>query len=94
MIFLSLKLKWGLNALLPAHVDLGALAFEHLIRNFLRFKIHVNFGGAVLLTHLAWLVYASAGRFWVSAFCSECFLVYSSWSFVAILPSSTMNAPW
>ena len=34
VIFLSLKLKRGLNASLPAHVDLGAPAFEYSNRDF------------------------------------------------------------
>ena len=34
VIFLRLKLKQELNALLPAHVGLGALAFEHSNRDF------------------------------------------------------------
>jgi hypothetical protein len=34
VIFLRLKLKRGLNALLPAHVGLGAPAFEYSIRDF------------------------------------------------------------
>jgi hypothetical protein len=34
VISLRLKLKWGLNALLPAHVGLGASAFECSIRDF------------------------------------------------------------
>ena len=34
VISLSLKLKRGLNALLPAHVGLRALAFEYSNRDF------------------------------------------------------------
>jgi hypothetical protein len=34
VIFLRLKLKRGLNALLPARVSLRALAFEYSIRDF------------------------------------------------------------
>jgi hypothetical protein len=34
VISLSLKLKQGLNALLPARVGLGALAFEYSMRDF------------------------------------------------------------
>jgi hypothetical protein len=34
VISLRLKLKRGLNALLPAHFGLGPLAFEYSIRDF------------------------------------------------------------
>jgi len=34
VISLRLKLKWGLNALLPAHLGLGALVFEYSIPDF------------------------------------------------------------
>ena len=34
VISLSLKLKWELNALLPAHVGLGAPALEYSNRDF------------------------------------------------------------
>jgi hypothetical protein len=34
VISLRLKLKWGLNALLPVHVGLGTPALEYSIRGF------------------------------------------------------------
>jgi hypothetical protein len=48
VILLRLKLKRGLNALLPAPVGLGHLAFEYSIRDFLSLKTLLKHVGSVL----------------------------------------------
>ena len=54
MIFLRLKLKRGLNVLLPTDVGLGAAAFEYLIRDFFGCQNVVRADGFVVVARMSW----------------------------------------
>jgi hypothetical protein len=54
VIFLRLKLKWELNALLPAPVGLGHLAFEYSNRDFFEPQNNVRANAFVVATRMSW----------------------------------------
>ena len=54
VIFLRLKLKRELNALLPARVGFGTLAFKYSSRNFLEAQNVVRADAFVVATRMSW----------------------------------------